>query len=112
MAVARNAKVFISGAAPTISLVEQVARAVSIPIIASGGFATGARLIAALALGAPVRVLLNWATDALGTTLTGHMPDRLPRAVIAQDAGGPQFKCSTDSPLRKTTGNLQAKVRP
>ena len=145
----------VHGTVAALILVEQVARTVAIPIVASGGFATGASLIAALALGAqgihcgtaflttvesfahddhkarivaamaedtvhtdifalnwpphaPVRVLRNSVTDALGHRLTGHHPDRLPREVIAQDAGRPLLKYSTDSPLRTTTGNLEA----
>ena len=42
----------VHGTVAALILVEQIARAVSLPIIASGGFATGASLIAALALGA------------------------------------------------------------
>lgn len=42
----------VHGTAAALVLVEQVARAVQVPIIASGGFASGASLIAALALGA------------------------------------------------------------
>ena len=145
----------VHGTVAALILVEQVARAVSIPIVASGGFATGASLIAALALGAqgihcgtaflvtvesfahddhkarivaamaedtvytdaftlnwpphaPVRVLRNSVTDTLGHSLMGHHPDRLPHEVIAHDAGRPLLKYSTDSPLRTTTGNLEA----
>ena len=144
----------VHGTVAALILVEQVARVVSIPIVASGGFATGASLIAAMALGAqgihcgtaflatvesfahhehkariiaamaedtvytdafalnwppnaPVRVLRNSVTDALGHRLTGHHPDRLPREVIAQDTGKAVLKYSTDSPLRTTTGNLE-----
>lgn len=42
----------VHGTAPALVLVEQVVRATTLPVIASGGFATGASLIAALALGA------------------------------------------------------------
>ena len=145
----------VHGAASALVLVEQVVRGVNLPVIASGGFATGASLIAALALGAqgihcgtaflataesfahddhkarvlrataedtvytdayalnwppnsPVRVIRNSVTDALGPNLMGHHPDSLPRQVIAEDAGRPLLKYSTDSPLRTTSGNLEA----
>ena len=42
----------VHGTASALVLVEQVVRAVKLPVIASGGFATGASLVAALALGA------------------------------------------------------------
>ena len=145
----------VHGTVASLILVEQVARATCLPIIASGGFATGASLVAALALGAqgihcgtaflatsesfahddhkarvlaaraedtvytdafaldwapnsPVRVIGNSVTRALGHDLMGHHPDRLPRDVIAWDEGRPLLKFSTDSPLRTTTGNLEA----
>ncbi len=145
----------VHGTVSAMILVEQVARAVSLPIIASGGFATGASLIAAMALGAqgihcgtaflatqesfahddhkarvlaakaedtvytdafalnwppnsPVRVIRNSVTDALGHSLMGHHPDRLPREVIAAEEGRPLLKFSTNSPLRTTSGNLEA----
>jgi nitronate monooxygenase len=145
----------VHGTVAALILVEQVARATSLPIIASGGFASGASLIAALAVGAqgihcgtaflatresfahddhksrvigataedtvytdafalnwppnsPVRVIRNSLTDALGSTLMGHHPDHLPREVIAAEDGRPVLKYSTDSPLRTTTGNLEA----
>ena len=145
----------LHGTAAALVLVEQVVRAVGIPVIASGGFATGASLIAAMALGAqaihcgtaflatresfahddhkarvlqaraedtvctdayalnwppnsPVRVIRNSVTYALGTNLMGHHPDDFPREVIGSDAGRALLKYSTDSPLRTTTGNLEA----
>ena len=42
----------VHGTVAALIVVEQVARATMLPVIASGGFATGASLIAALALGA------------------------------------------------------------
>lgn len=42
----------VHGTVAALILVEQVARTTSLPVIASGGFATGASLIAAMALGA------------------------------------------------------------
>ena len=145
----------VHGTVAALVLVEQVARATRLPIIASGGFATGASLIAALALGAdgihcgtaflatresfahddhkarvlaamaedtvytdafalnwpphaPVRVIRNSVTDGLGHGLMGHHPDRLPRDVIAWDEGRALLRYSTDSPLRGTTGDLEA----
>ena len=145
----------VHGTASALVLVEQVVRATGLPVIASGGFATGASLVAAMALGAqgihcgtaflataesfahddhkarvlrataedtvytdvyalnwpphsPVRVIRNSVIDALGDNLMGHHPDRLPREVIADEDGRPLFKYSTDSPLRTTSGNLEA----
>ncbi|MES2432546.1 MAG: nitronate monooxygenase [Pseudomonadota bacterium] len=145
----------VHGTAAALILVEQVARASNLPIVASGGFATGASLIAARALGAqaihcgtaflateesfahddhkarvlaaqaedtiytdifalnwppnsPVRVIRNSVTDAAGHTLTGHHPDTLPREIIAHEGTRPLPRYSTDSPLRITTGDLEA----
>ncbi len=145
----------VHGTAAALILVEQVARASKLPIIASGGFATGASLIAARALGAqaihcgtaflatkesfahndhkarvlaasaedtvytdifalnwppnsPVRVIRNSVTDSIGHTQTGHRPDTLPGEIIAHEDGRPLLRYSTDSPLRITTGDLEA----
>ena len=145
----------VQGTVGALVLVEQVVRRVGLPVIASGGFASGAGLVAALALGAqgihcgtaflatresfahddhkarvlaasaedtvftdlfalnwppdsPVRVIRNSVTDALGRNLMGHHPDRLPREVIGSEAGRPLLKYSTDSPLRTTSGDLEA----
>lgn len=145
----------VHGTVGALVLVEQVVRRVRLPVIASGGFATGAGLIAAMALGAegihcgtaflatvesfahddhkarvlaamaedtvhtdiyalnwppntPVRVIRNSVTDAIGHRLMGHRPDLLPREVIAREEGRPLLRYSTDSPLRTTTGDLEA----
>ena len=145
----------VHGTVSALVLVEQVVRAVKLPVIASGGFATGASLIAAVALGAqgihcgtaflatvesfaheehkarvlaamaedtvhtdiyalnwppntPVRVIRNSVIEGLGPNLMGHRPDLLPREVIAAEDGRPLLRYSTDSPLRTTTGNLEA----
>lgn len=145
----------VHGTAGALVLVEQVVRQVNLPVIASGGFATGASLVAALALGAqgihcgtaflattesfahaqhkarvldavaedtvhtdiyalnwppntPVRVLRNSVIAALGPNLIGHRPDLMPREVIANEDGRPLPRYSTDSPLRTTTGDLEA----
>ncbi|RMF38242.1 MAG: nitronate monooxygenase [Alphaproteobacteria bacterium] len=145
----------VHGQTSALVLVEQLARACALPVVASGGFASGAGLVAALALGAegihcgtaflatresfahdhhkrkvlearaedtvltdlfslnwppgaPVRVIGNALTDAIGGTLFGHHPEVLPPEVIAEDDGRPILRYSTDSPLRTTTGDLDA----
>jgi nitronate monooxygenase len=56
----------------------------------------------------PVRVLKNSVTAAAGDKLWGYHPDELPREVIAHDNGQPMYRFDTNSPLRSTTGNLEA----
>jgi len=58
--------------------------------------------------GAPVRVLKNSETAAAGGKLWGYDPDTLPREVIAEEDGWPLYRYGTASPLRVTTGNLEA----
>ncbi len=58
--------------------------------------------------GAAVRVLANSVTQALGDRLLGHDPLALPREPIAWDDGVARLRFSTDSPLRTTTGDLEA----
>lgn len=58
--------------------------------------------------GAAVRVIGNSVTDALDGRLLGHDPDKLPRDVIAWDDDQGRYRFSTDSPLRTTTGDLEA----
>jgi nitronate monooxygenase len=58
--------------------------------------------------GAPVRVLKNSVTAAAGDKLWGHDPDQMPREVIAHDDGVPFHRYDTNSPLRRTTGDLEA----
>jgi len=58
--------------------------------------------------GAAVRVLRNSVTAALDGAYLGHDPDTLPREAIAWDADQPRLRFSTDSPLRTTTGDLEA----
>jgi nitronate monooxygenase len=58
--------------------------------------------------GAPVRVLKNSVTAAAGDKLWGYDPDQLPREVIAEDDGAKVHRYDTNSPLRKTTGDLEA----
>lgn len=145
----------VRGVVSSLVLLPQVVRAVSISVVASGGFASGDALVAALALGAqgihcgtaflateesfahayhkqrviaansedavytdvfainwppgsPVRTIGNSVTRELGQHLLGHHPDDLPREVIAEEEGRTIYKFSTDSPLRTTTGNLEA----
>lgn len=59
-------------------------------------------------MGAAVRVIGNSVTQGLGNRLLGHDPARLPREVIAEDGGTPLMRFSTDSPMRHTTGDLEA----
>jgi nitronate monooxygenase len=56
----------------------------------------------------PVRVLKNSETEAAGGKLWGYHPDELPREAIAEEDGRPLWRYSTASPLRNTTGNLEA----
>jgi nitronate monooxygenase len=58
--------------------------------------------------GSPVRAIRNSVTRELGENLLGHHPDDLPRDVIAEEEGRPIYRFSTDSPLRTTTGDLEA----
>ncbi|WP_112320304.1 NAD(P)H-dependent flavin oxidoreductase [Oceanibium sediminis] len=58
--------------------------------------------------GAAVRVLANSVTEALGDRLLGHDPATLPREAIAWDDDVARLRFSTDSPLRTTTGELEA----
>lgn len=145
----------IHGEVAMLSLVETLAARSALPVVASGGIASGAGLVAALAAGAQgvqigtaflatvesyahsyhkervvaaqacdtlrtdlfvlnwpahsaVRVLANSTTQGLGFGLMGHDPDQLPREVIASEGARPIYRYSTDSPLRNTTGNLEA----
>ena len=58
--------------------------------------------------GAAVRVIGNSITKALNGNLFGHDPDTLPREAIAWDDDVARYRFSTDSPLRTTTGDLEA----
>ena len=58
--------------------------------------------------GAAVRVLQNSVTRGLNGVYLGYDPDRLPREPIAWDNGQPLLRFSTDSPMRGTTGDLEA----
>ncbi|MDF3604788.1 nitronate monooxygenase [Paracoccus sp. DMF-8] len=145
----------IHGEVAMLSLVEALAARSTLPVVASGGIASGAGLVAALAAGAQgvqigtaflatvesyaheyhkdrvvaaeagdtlrtdlfvlnwpahsaVRVLANSTTKGLGYRPMGHDPDQLPREVIASEGARPIYRYSTDSPIRETTGNLEA----
>jgi len=56
----------------------------------------------------PVRVLKNSVTAAAGDKLWGYHPDQLPREMIAEDDGAKVHRYDTNSPLRKTKGDLEA----
>lgn len=58
--------------------------------------------------GAAVRVIANSVTEALKGDYLGHDPDTLPREPIAWDGDAARLRYSTDSPLRTTTGDLEA----
>jgi len=58
--------------------------------------------------GAAVRVLGNSVTAGLGGRLLGHDPESLPREPIAWNGDAGCLRFSTDSPLRTTTGDLEA----
>jgi nitronate monooxygenase len=58
--------------------------------------------------GAPVRVLKNSVTAAAGGKLWGYDPDKLPREVIGEDDGAKVHRYDTNSPLRNTSGDLEA----
>lgn len=145
----------VRGRLSSLVLLPQVVAAVALPVVASGGFASGESLVAALALGAqgihcgtaflatqesfahdyhkerlvsapseatvhtdafainwppasPVRVIANSLTDSLGRQLYGYDPAALPRDAVALDSGRAIYRFSTDSPLRTTTGDLEA----
>lgn len=58
--------------------------------------------------GAAVRVIANSVTETLQGRYFGHDPATLPREAIAWDDTQPRLRFSTDSPLRTTTGDLEA----
>ena len=58
--------------------------------------------------GAAVRVIGDNVTEWLNGNYLGHDPDSLPRKAIARDGDQPRLRFSTDSPLRTTTGDLEA----
>lgn len=144
----------VHGRVTSLVLLPRVVRAVDVPVVASGGFATGESLVAAWALGAagiqcgtallatkesfahdyhkqrvveateedtvhtevfavnwpphsPVRVLVNSVTRA-EMDPTPETRALLRAEPIATDAGRPILRTSTDSPLRTTTGDLEA----
>lgn len=145
----------VRGVVTSLALLPEVVAAVDVPVVASGGFISGAGLIAALALGArgvhcgtaflateesfahplhkqkivsarsadtvytdvfainwpprsPVRVIANAITEQFQDRLLGHGPDDFGREVIAWEEDRPVYKFSTDSPLKTTTGELEA----
>jgi len=145
----------VHGRIGVFPLVEEIARTAAVPVVASGGIATGAGLVAAQAHGAQaiqcgtaflattesyahdyhkqrvveaeaadtvltdifvlnwpahaaVRVISNSLTRPLGFRLLGHDPAGLPREAVADEGGREILRFSTDSPLRITTGDLEA----
>lgn len=145
----------VHGRRPVFDLTAAILEKASVPVVASGGLATGRDLARALAMGAAgiqcgtaflattesfahpyhkdrvvaasgadtvltdifvlnwpkgaaVRVIANSVTEALDGRLLGHDPDALPREPIAWDGDQPRLRYSTDSPLRTTTGELEA----
>lgn len=58
--------------------------------------------------GAAVRVIANSVTRGLSGRYMGHDPETLPREAVAWDGDQPRLRFSTDSPLRTTTGDLEA----
>lgn len=145
----------VHGRRPVFDLAAEILAQTRLPVVASGGLATGRDLADALALGAmgiqcgtaflatdesfahpyhkdrivqakpgdtvltdvfvlnwpkgaAVRVLQNSVTQALNGTYLGHDPALLPREPIAWDNGQPLLRFSTDSPMRGTTGDLEA----
>lgn len=145
----------VHGRQPVFELTEQILGAVSAPVVASGGLATGADLARALSMGAAgiqcgtaflateesfahpyhkarvveatgtdtvltdvfvlnwpkgaaVRVIANSVIEGLNGNVLGHDPETLPRESIAWDGDQSRLRYSTDSPLRTTTGDLEA----
>lgn len=145
----------VHGRSPVFALTQAILDAVKVPVVASGGLATGADLAASLSMGAAgiqcgtaflatkesfahpyhkarivgsngedtvltdvfvlnwpkgaaVRVIANSVTEGLNGNFLGHDPKILPREAIAWDGDQPRLRFSTDSPLRTTTGDLEA----
>ena len=145
----------VRGTATSLVLLPQVTAAVSVPVLGSGGFASGRSLVAALALGAegvhcgtvflatdesfahdyhkqriieaasedtvysdvfaigwppcsPGRTIRNSITDLYARDLMNNGPEGFPREVIAHEGETPVFRFSTNSPLRNTTGDMEA----
>ncbi|MCV2890427.1 NAD(P)H-dependent flavin oxidoreductase [Ruegeria aquimaris] len=145
----------VHGRSPAFGLAERILAGTALPVVVSGGIATGEGLAAALAIGASgvqcgtaflatdesfahsyhksriveakgedtvltdvfvlnwpkgaaVRVIGNSVTEGLKGHYLGHDPDSLPRETIAHDDDQPRLRFSTDSPLRTTTGDLEA----
>ena len=145
----------VHGRSPAFGLAERILAGTDLPVVVSGGIATGEGLAAALAIGArgvqcgtaflateesfahsyhksrivdasgedtvltdvfvlnwpkgaAVRVIGNSVTEGLRANYLGHDPDSLPRDAIAHDDDQPRLRFGTDSPLRTTTGDLEA----
>ncbi len=145
----------VHGRSPAFGLAAEILAGTRLPVIVSGGIATGQGLADALAIGASgvqcgtaflatedsfahpyhkarvvaatggdtvltdvfvlnwpkgaaVRVIANSVTNGLDGRYLGHDPAALPREAIAWDDDQPRLRFSTDSPLRTTTGDLEA----
>lgn len=145
----------VHGRIGSFALAETILQNTRLPVVISGGIASGRGLASALALGAQgvqcgtaflatgesfahtehkqrvvesdgsntvltdvfvlnwpkgaaVRVIENSITRALDGNLFGHDPATMPREAIAQDGDQERYRYSTDSPLRTTTGDLEA----
>ncbi len=145
----------VHGRTPAFDLAGEILERASVPVVVSGGLATGADLAAALTMGAAgiqcgtaflateesfahpyhkerviaasgeetvltdifvlnwpkgaaVRVISNSVTQILNGRYLGYDPERLPREPIAWDGDQARLRFSTDSPLRTTTGDLEA----
>ncbi|SMX48922.1 NAD(P)H-dependent flavin oxidoreductase [Maliponia aquimaris] len=145
----------VHGRRPAFALAKDILARTRLPVVVSGGIATGEDLAEALAMGASgvqcgtaflateesfahpyhkarvveatgedtvltdifvlnwpkgaaVRVIGNSVTQGLAGNYMGHDPGALPRETIAWDADQPRLRFSTDSPLRTTTGDLEA----
>jgi nitronate monooxygenase len=145
----------VRGKVTSLVLLPQLTAKVHIPVLGSGGFGSGASLVAALALGAegvhcgtaflateesfaheyhkqrvieassedtvysdvfaigwppqsPVRTIGNSVTELYADNLLGHGPEEFPREIIAHDGTEAVYRCSTYSPLRYMTGDMEA----
>ena len=98
----------VRGAVSSLVLLPQVVRAVSIPVIASGGFASGESLVAALALGAQG---IHCGTAFLATEESfahAYHKDRVVRAKSADTVYTDAFALNwpPDSPVRVIANRL------
>jgi nitronate monooxygenase len=103
----------VRGAVSSLVLLPQVVRAVSIPVVASGGFASGESLIAALALGAQG---IHCGTAFLATVESfahAYHKDRVVRARSEDTVYTDAFAINwpPDSPVRVIANSLTGELR-